>query len=157
LKFIIQFNYKFSFKMYTCECGHTIKKSSMKRHLQSIKHNSTFKCGICYENKKTHESCSQCHNKICSSCFFHIKNFRCPFCRHTMLTEKQEYVYQDYINHIQNAKELIFNHLSHGGNEQMKYDIIRYLEELNQIGIGFHDIIFNLFDFHRVLPWYRHL
>jgi hypothetical protein len=77
---------------YRCPCGSTIKRSSVRGHLNTKKHKKYLEtkdageehdtghdCHICYSKKKHFVSCKRCKNSICTVCCQRVK--KCPFCR----------------------------------------------------------------------------
>ena len=79
---------------YTCDCGSSLKRSSIYGHLKSKKHQSflssnpdtTKECTICMENDKQESlfwKCTTCNNDHCKDCHDSIsrRNPTCPFCR----------------------------------------------------------------------------
>lgn len=141
--------------MYACECGSTIKKSSLRQHLQSKKHKKFISCPICMEDSQNgSKECERCHNKICTKCFFQIKNFRCPFCRDYLLTSNQTTIYQNHINYIHHTREMILNCLLHPVNQEYKENTMNCINTLKTHGVGVNNIITGDFDFHRLLHRY---
>jgi len=74
--------------LYACKCTtRLLKKSSLRRHFKSAKHREYIvpenrECGICYDRKKDFWTCPKCKNDHCVQCHDHIRNGKCPFCRH---------------------------------------------------------------------------
>ena len=84
-------------KHHKCPCGSVVKKTSLKKHLTSKKHqkfeekereakeekkeSEQSECGICVTDQSKFFTCSRCKNKHCLSCHEQLRNPTCPYCR----------------------------------------------------------------------------